>query len=173
MVINRVGQRYQQRRQTGGGQFADGQCACAADHQIGPAIGLGHVLDERRYLRLDAHVAIALGGDGVMILARLMKHFGLDVLRQLGQRLGQQLVQRLRTQATAQHQQTSLASGQCLARCFEKQLDTHRVAGGTALGRGGKCIRERLAHAAGERRQTAVGSAGNGILLVDDQRHAS
>lgn len=79
MVINRVGQRYQQRRQTGGGQFADGQCACAADHQIGPAIGLGHVLDERRNLRLDARVAIALGGNGVMILARLVKHFGQDV----------------------------------------------------------------------------------------------
>ena len=172
MIIDRVRQRQQERRQAGGGQLADGQGACAAHHQIGPGISARHVLDKRRDLRFDANRAIAFSGNCIVLLAGLMEDLRAQLGRHQRQGFGQQFVQRLGAQAAAQYQQTRLAIAQRITRGFQEQLFTHRVAGGAALVAAAEGIREGLAHAAGKWHQAAVGSAGHGILLVDDQRGA-
>ncbi|MCY1529321.1 hypothetical protein D9M68_644570 [compost metagenome] len=172
VVVDRVGQRHQERRQAGGGQFAHGQGAGAADDQIGPGVGTGHVLDEGRDLGFDRGLAITLRGDLVMFAPGLVEHLRPQVRRHLGQGFRQQLVQGLGAQAAAQHQQARLAACQGIARRFQEQLLAHRIAGGAPLVALAEGIGEGLAHAAGERHQAAVGGAGHGVLLVDDQRYA-
>ncbi|KAI3478034.1 hypothetical protein L1887_60086 [Cichorium endivia] len=171
VVVDRMGQRHQQRWQAGRGQLADGQRAGTAHHQIGPAIGLGHVLDERLYLSLDPRFAIALGGDLVVIPTGLVEHLGPDVFRHQGEGLRQQLVQRLGAEAAAQHQQARTASGQGFADRLQEQFGTYRVAGGAALGTGIEGVREGFADTPSQRHEHAVRSAGTGILLVDHHRH--
>ena len=46
VVVDRGRERNQHAGHAGGAQFGNGQRAGAADHQIGPGIGFGHVGDE-------------------------------------------------------------------------------------------------------------------------------
>ncbi|MCY1426460.1 hypothetical protein D9M71_422810 [compost metagenome] len=171
VIVDRMGQRHQQRRQTGGRQLAHGQRAGTADHQIGPGVGAGHVADERHHLGVDAGLFVARTGQFGVLLAGLVVDLRTQRLAHEGQRRRQQLVERFGAEAAAEHQQARRAPGQSLPRGLEKQLLAHRIAGGTALGTGGEGVRKSLADLTGEGRQATVGGTGHGILLVDDQRH--
>ncbi|MDT4816201.1 hypothetical protein FQZ97_492450 [compost metagenome] len=172
VVVDCVGQRHQKRRQTSSGQLAHGQGAGTADDQIGPGIGTGHVLDERRDLGFDRGLAITLRGDFVMFAPSLVEHLRTQLDRQPGQGFGQQLVQRLGPQAAAQHQQARLATDQGVTRRFQEQFFAHRITGGAPLVALAEGIGKGLANAAGDRCQAAVGGAGHCVLFMNDQRHA-
>ena len=128
VVIDGMRQRDQQCRQTGSRQLADSQRARPADDQIGKGIGCRHVRDEWGHLSRHSGLPVALGCNLRMLPAGLVKHLRTQLGRQLGQRCWQQLVQGLSAQAATQHQQPRLASAQRLARRFQEQLFTHRIA---------------------------------------------
>ncbi|MNZ80451.1 hypothetical protein D3C78_990840 [compost metagenome] len=173
VVVDGVGQGHQHRGQAGRGQLADSQRTRAADHQISPAIGMGHVLDERLYLSLDTGLAITLGGNLVMLLASLVEYLGTNLLRHLGQSLGQQFVQRFGTQASAEHQQTRLARTQGLAQGFHEQFAAHRVTGGAQFVRRREGVGESFADSASQRHQQPIGGTGAGVLLVNHHGYAA
>ena len=76
MVVDRVGQWHQQGRQTGGSQFTDGQRTSATNHQVGPAIGLGHVFDKGCTVSARHRPRIARGGQFIVVLAGLVEDSG-------------------------------------------------------------------------------------------------
>ena len=172
VIVDRVGQRHQQGRQTGGSQFTDSQRTGAADHQVGPAIGMGHVFDERLYVRLNTGFAITRGGDFTVIFASLVKDFRAQFHRDLRQGFRQQFVQRLGAQAAAHDQQVRLAPLQCFTGDIHEQFSAHRIAGGTQFVRGAKSLRERLAHPRCQWHQQAVSGTGDGVLFMHDHRDA-
>ena len=69
MVINRVRERHQNARYAGRSQFGNGQRTGPADHQIGPFVGTGHVVDESDTVRLHT--------GGLVVVPQLHR----DVLR--------------------------------------------------------------------------------------------
>ncbi|MCY1180971.1 hypothetical protein D9M73_214480 [compost metagenome] len=100
-----------------------------------------------------------------------MEHVRTQVDGDLRQGFRQQLVQRFCAQASAQDQQTRLATGQGRARCFQEQLGAHRVTGGPSAARQGKGVGERFTDSGGQRHQQPIGGTGHGVLFVNDHRH--
>ncbi|MNO72451.1 hypothetical protein D3C76_634010 [compost metagenome] len=173
VVVDRVGQRHQHRRQACCRQFADSQGTGPAHHQVGPAISLGHVFDERLYLSLDAHLVITLGGDRCVLLAGLVEHLWPQRRGHFRQGLRQQFVQWFRTQAATQHQQACAALAQGHALRVHEEFRAHRVAGGATLVAGLEGVRESFADPRREWHQQPIGGTGPGVLLMDHQWHAA
>jgi hypothetical protein len=57
VVVDREGERHEQRRGADGRDLGDGAGAGAADHQVGVGIGLRRVVDEGRELGLTPAAA--------------------------------------------------------------------------------------------------------------------
>ena len=75
VIVGGGRERHQNRADAGRRQLRDGQRAGAADHQIGPAVGLGHVLDERLQPRAHAGLGVVALRRLEPALAGLMPHF--------------------------------------------------------------------------------------------------
>ena len=98
-------QRHQDRRHAGGAEFAHGDGAGAADHQVARGQALRHVVDEGQHLGIDAGARIG-GAHGVGLgRAGLVRDLRALAGCQQGQCLRQRFVQHLRAQAAAHHQQ--------------------------------------------------------------------
>ena len=69
----------------GRGQFGDGKGAGPADHQIGPGVGAGHVVDEGHQMCLDAGLLVIGPENFQVLLTGLVHHLGTSVGRQQGQ----------------------------------------------------------------------------------------
>src|SRR5690606_25029057 len=147
-----------------------GQCPCPAYHQIGPGIGLGHVFDKGLHLGLHADRSVGLAGLVQMMATTLVTDLRALAGGQQGQRQRQQLVQRQRTQAPAQHQQTRLTQPVPDQGRYLKDVLTYRVAGGAPGTAGGKAVVETFAATGGNVRQQPVGGAVHRVLFMNHQR---
>ena len=134
---------------------------------------MGHVFDKRLNVRLNANCLIALGSDLIVLLPSLMKDLRADRNRHLGKRFGQQFVQWLGAQATAQHQHPRFAPLKWSAWRQRKQLGSHRITGGAKLVHRCKGLRKGLTHTARHWHQQTIGCAGNRVLLVNDHGHTA
>ncbi len=74
VVVYRGREWNQDRADTNGGEFGDGERASTADHQISPSIRLGHVLDERSHIGAYARRGVTLTSRLDPTLARLVAH---------------------------------------------------------------------------------------------------
>ena len=105
VVVDRLRERHQHAADARGAQFGERQRAGAADHEVGPGVGGGHVGDEGLDARGDAGLAYARVGVGAQLLAALVAHFDASTSVQRRQRLRHRRVQRARALAAAEHQQ--------------------------------------------------------------------
>jgi hypothetical protein len=172
VIVHRGGKRHQHGRQGRGGELRHGQRAGAADEQLRPAVGLGHVIDERLDPRLHACLAIgALGhleGGPTGLVAHLEDLPGPEQR----QRARHGLVERARALAAAKHQQAQRGAiaVTLVGRGQPEQRLAHGIADHAYTDTRWEGTFEGAEHLVGDARQPAVGQAGHGILLVDDQR---
>ncbi|KAI1695572.1 hypothetical protein Ddc_21166 [Ditylenchus destructor] len=91
VIVDRVGQRHQQGRQTAA---ASSLTVSAPERQTTgrPSHSMGHVFDEGLYVRLDTGFAITRGGDFTVVLAGLMEDLRAQFHRELRQCFRQQFV---------------------------------------------------------------------------------
>ena len=176
MIVDRAGQRHQDRRQPRCRQFADRERARATDDQVRPRIGRAHIGDETLDAGLHTLRGVAVCALGLRCRTALMDHLGAGVRADQPERLGENLVQHAGTLTAAEHEQTqsaARASGKALGRRRQRgNRGTHRVADEARKRisgeRPGQPEKDRACNA----RQQPVGGACHSVLLVHHQRHA-
>ena len=168
MIVGRMGEGHEHGGLSGYGQFRHGRRPGPAQHQIGPLIRRGHILDERRHARSVDAVRPVSGKHALQIEgARLMPDFdpGLHQAFQAGEDRG---IDGLRPLAAAHDQK---AAGAGMPNSVFPGLH-NSLAHGIACKLALSCVkspghvRQGQEHPFRQLRQHAVGQARHGILLV-------
>ena len=169
MVVHRVRERHEQGGSTHSRNFSHSRGASAANDHVCLGKGLGGVLNKGREFGVYTGGQIA-GAQRVNVAsAALVQHLRALSLRQQGQSLGHQRVERLGAQAAAHHQQ------------FERATAARKTLGRRRLRHKGRA--QRVAHplglgehfgkgredAVGQGRQHPVGQTRHRVLLVQHQ----
>jgi hypothetical protein len=170
VVVDRRGERHEQRCCADGRDFCDGAGTGARDDDVGVGIGLRGVFDERREFAFDACGRV-VGAQLVDLLgAALVQHLRARGRLDAGQRLRHHGVEAARAEAAAHDQQLERtgAARETRGRIgLRRECRAQRVAHPLRLlqhiGEGGE-------HAVGHARQHLVGQARDRVLLVQHQR---
>ncbi len=128
MIVHRCGERNQNRWQSHGAKFRQRQRASAADHDIGPRVSTGHVVDERINLRIDIGIRVYLFCGVEMLRSGLMAD--LRTLTRLAQNLRQYRVDASRALTSAEHEQSNraISFGETLrGRRHLRNFPAHRI----------------------------------------------
>ncbi len=154
MIVYGMGQWHQYRRHTGGGDLRHCQRPGPAQHQVGPGVGGGHIIDKRA--DLDCHTQLLISGlyRLQMLTTALMPDTGAPIGRHGGQYRRQQIVDRLGAQTAAHHQQAqgTPVTHRTLLRC--RQLHNIRAHGVADMPTATSAQGDRVAlqHDSGQRR---------------------
>ena len=181
VVVDRAGQRHQERGAADDGEFGDGAGAGAGDHEMRGGEPVGDVGEERRQLGGDAERGVG-GAHPVEVLgAALLRdpQPGAQRRRQQGDRGGQRVAEHARAEAAAGDQQADRAvrrrrrvgrAGQGGDRRADRVAGHDRGGAGAAAG---ACRGMPSASRSAKRASSAVGAAEHGVLLVQDHRRAA
>jgi hypothetical protein len=169
VIIDGLGQRHEDRRPPAGGEFRHGQRAGAADHEVRPGIGSRHVIDERR----RPACPVAMRGIGAARGGEVIRphwcHHSQCAPRRAGNVAGSVS---LRAPAPRLPPRTSTCRGRPPSQagsCRRRQFRAHRIAEVAGLRTPGEDAGKARGDTPGQGRQGAVGAAGHGVLLLQEQ----
>jgi hypothetical protein len=110
VIVHRRGKRHENGADADRRKLRDRERAGAADHEVGPCVGRGHVVDEWNDAGAHAGARVIRARGLEPALARLMACLDADGVCQARKRKGHHRVQARRALAAAQHQQADGAA---------------------------------------------------------------
>ena len=157
------------------GELRHGEGAGTADHQVRPPIRLAHVLDERAHVGPHPRLGVAPAPGVDPALARLVAHVEGERAGEALERERHDRIQPCRALTAADHEDPhrSRAPGEARRRRRQRaDIGPHGIADDARVDVAAEAAREALEHLPREMREDAVGEAGDGVLLVDQERPA-
>ena len=170
MIVDRQREGHQNAGDPGGGKFGNGQRTGPAQHQIGPFVGPGHVLDEIDTFGLYPGLGVVRLQLFQMLRSGLMHDVRTLFRRDQRDAFRYHLIDRCRAQTATEYQQAQRWLTPLEAFHGRRQLGdfrTYRIADPLPLF---QHVRKAANHPVGDLRQHPVGETGNRILFMDHQR---
>jgi len=175
VVVNRRRVRHDNARHAGRREFGDGQRAGAANDEVGPFVGAGHVVDKGNAVGLHTSCRVVRLQGCEVLFTGLMDDLRAFVGADQRQPLGYHFIDRRSAEAAAEDEQAERQFGrQTVGETFgwhreASYFRADRIADPGAVRQG---LRKTAENARGDSGEHPVGQSGNRVLFVDDQRTA-